>query len=76
MISVTSSGSMMPPPAPCTIRQAMSEPTFQARLDPIEPTRKTTSANIQSRFPPKRCSPHELNGTAMPSDSRYPVVTH
>ena len=70
MISVVSSGNMMPPPAPCTTRQAISEPTFQARLEPIEPTRKTASPNIHSRLPPNRCSPQADSGTAMPSASR------
>lgn len=70
MISVVRTGSMRPPPAPWTTRQAMSDPAFHARLEPTEPTRKTESANIHSRLPPKRCSPQVLSGTAMPSASR------
>ncbi len=70
MISVVSSGKMMPPPTPWTTRQAISEPTFQARLEPIEPARKTTSPDIHSRLPPNRCSPQADSGTAMPSASR------
>ncbi len=70
MIKVVSTGSMMPPPAPCTTRQAISEPAFQARLEPIEPIPKTVRAAIHSRLPPKRCSPQEDSGTAMPRASR------
>jgi hypothetical protein len=70
MISVVSSGNMMPPPAPCTTRHAISEPTFHARLEPIEPTRKTVKAAIHSLLPPKRRSPQVDKGTAMPSASR------
>ena len=70
MISVISSGIMMPPPAPCTTRQVISEPTSQARLDPIEPTRNTPSPNIHSRFPPNRRWAQVHSGTAMPSASR------
>jgi hypothetical protein len=70
MIKVVSSGNMIPPPAPCTTRQAMSEPTFHARLEPIEPIRKTVSAASHSRLPPKRRSPHVESGTAMASASR------
>jgi hypothetical protein len=65
MIKVVGSGNMRPPPAPCTTRQAMSEPTFHARLEPIEPTRKTVSAASHSRLPPKRRNPHVESGTAM-----------
>ena len=55
---------------PWTTRQPMSEPTFHARLEPIEPIRNTARENIHSRLPPNRCRPQVLSGTAMASASR------
>ena len=43
------------------VREAMSEPTFHARLDPIDPTRNTATANIHTRFPPNRSWAHVLS---------------
>lgn len=70
MISVVSSGSMMPPPAPCTTRQVISAAAFGARLEPIDPIRKTAKPNIHSRLPPNRASIQTDSGTAIPSASR------
>lgn len=69
MMSVVMTGSISPPPSPCTTRQPMSEPALHARLDPTEPTRKTVRANIQTRLPPKRESAQVLSGTVTPSAS-------
>ncbi len=55
---------------PWTTRQPISEPTSQARLAPIEPTRKTAREKIHSRLPPNRRRAQVDSGTAMPSASR------
>ena len=70
MISVVRTGKSRPPPTPWTTRHAISESTFQARLEPIDPTRNTASANIHSRLPPNRRSAQVDSGTAMPRASR------
>jgi hypothetical protein len=48
----------------------MSEPTFHARLDPIDPVMNTARENIHRRLPPKRFRAQALSGTAMARASR------
>ena len=49
---------------------------LQDRLHRIEPIRKTVSANIHTRLPPKRACAQPASGIATPSASKYPVLTH
>ena len=69
-------GIISPAPKPCTTRNAIRDPASQANEQATEPTRKTSSAAIQTRRLPNRSSAHATTGIEMASDSRYAVDTH
>ena len=70
MTRVDSSGSIRPPPMPCTTRKPIRLGAFQARLHRIDPIMKMVSAIIHSRFPPVRAWAQATIGMTTPSESR------
>ena len=67
---VWSSGNVMPPPMPCTTRNAIRLPDDQARPHSTEPPRNSASDSIHIRLLPKRSTAHPVNGMTIASASR------
>src|ERR1700733_2469995 len=74
--SVVSSGTIRPPPMPCTTRNAIRLPMFHAAPEATEPARNGASENAQTSRPPNRARAQPLSGMTMANESRYPVITH
>jgi len=76
VMMVWASGSIRPPPSPCTIRNAIRLPIDQASPDRADPQVNSTSAVIHTLLVPNLLLAHPDSGMTMPSASRYPVITH
>ena len=68
--SVSSSGTIIPPPSPCTTRKAIRLGMFHAAPHATDPARNTTSEPVQVSRPPKRPRAQPLSGITMANASR------
>ena len=74
-IIATPTGVSIPPPIPCTIRNAISWPIDWAKPHIIEPITNRASAVSSTRFVPKRSPNQPLAGIQTASESVYPRTT-
>ena len=70
------SGTIMPPPMPCTARNVIRLPTVQAAPHKAEPATKTASANSHIVRVPNRSASRPVSGMTIAIASRYAVLTH
>ena len=63
-------GSISPPPMPCSTRKAISDSTFHATPQSIDPARNITSEISHMRLAPNRPTSHPVAGIAIASASR------
>src|SRR4051812_9938310 len=73
---VIPTGITIPPPSPCSTRNAISVPADQASPHSADPQTKTATAVMNTRRAPKRSTAQPVNGITAESASRYAVEAH
>lgn len=69
-------GRIIPAPKPCTSRNTMSEPMFQARPHSTDPVMNSSSETSHMVFGPNRTTAQPDSGMLADSARVYPVSTH
>ena len=65
-----------PPPAPCTTRATISQPTVGDRAAIRDPTDRATRVTTSIRFLPTTSPRRPMSGVQIDAESRYAVSTH
>src|SRR3954469_9881277 len=73
---VIPTGITIPPPSPCSTRNAISVPADQASPHSADPQTKTATAVMNPLRAPKRSTAQPANGITAESASRYAVDAH